>query len=74
MPRDFWLVYLQDLYEEAYTNFILANQIDQPQTRAIRQRLKEKCDAIFFVAHAVCAYPNGGLIITILTAPEFLLR
>lgn len=74
MPRDFWLIYLQNFYEETYANFVIANQIDQPQTRAIRQCLKEKCDAIFFGGHAVFAYPIGSLIITILTAPEFLLH
>src|SRR5882672_9006194 len=42
MSRDFWLIYLQNFYKETYTNFVVADQINQPQTRAIRERLKEK--------------------------------
>jgi hypothetical protein len=41
----------------------------------IRERFKEKCDAIFFAAHAVpCPIQpaqNSGLLITILAAEEF---
>jgi hypothetical protein len=60
MPRDFWLIYLQNFHEETYANFFIANQINQPQTRAIRQRLEEQCDTIFFGGHAVFAYPIGS--------------
>lgn len=52
MPRDFWLIQLQHFHEEADANFILPNQVNQSQTRSIRERLEEKSDAVFVVGHA----------------------
>lgn len=72
MTRDFWLVYLQHFDEETDANFVVANQINQPQTGAIGERLKEKRNAVFFSGHVLFTYRFGSLVITILTTPEFL--
>jgi hypothetical protein len=78
MTRDLWLVYFQHFHEETDANFVVSDQIDQPQAGMIRERFKEKCDAIFFAAHTVpCPsqpVQNGGLLITILTPAEFLFQ
>lgn len=72
MSRDFRLIYLQHFDEETHANLVVSNEIYQPQASVIGERFEEKGDAIFFVSHAVFIYRLGGLVITILTAPEFL--
>lgn len=51
MTRDLWLVCLQHFHEETNADFRIAHQVNQPQTSAIRERLKEKFNAVLLVAH-----------------------
>lgn len=51
MTRDLWLVCLQHFHEETDADFRIAHQVNQPQTRAICERLKEEFNAVVLVAH-----------------------
>jgi hypothetical protein len=42
MSGNLWLIRTNDLNQKAYANFIVAHQIDQPQPRAISERLKKE--------------------------------
>jgi hypothetical protein len=52
VPGDFRLIYLQYFDEKADANFVVANEIDQSQTRVIGKRLEEKCNVVLFAGHA----------------------
>jgi hypothetical protein len=60
MSRDLRLIDLQNLHKETHANLVVSDEIYQPQTSVIRECLKQKCDAIFFVAHAVLFTCFGG--------------
>lgn len=51
MTRDLWLVCLQHFNEETDANFVFTHQVNQPQTRAIPERLKQEFNAVLLVAH-----------------------
>jgi hypothetical protein len=53
MPRDFRLIYLQNLHKETHTDLVVTDEIYESQTGVIRKRFEEKCDVVFFVPHAV---------------------
>ena len=53
MTRDFRLICLQHFHEETNADFRIPHQVNQPQTRAIRERLKEEFNAVLLVAHFV---------------------
>ena len=53
MARDLWLVYLQYFDEETDANFVVSHQVDQAQTRAIREGFEQYCTAVFFGSHRV---------------------
>jgi hypothetical protein len=61
VPRDLRLINLQHLNEETNANFVVSHEINQPQASVIRECFKQKCDAIFFVAHGVSIYLFGWL-------------
>jgi hypothetical protein len=63
MPRDFWLIQLQHFHEKAHANFILPNQVNQPQTSAICKRFEEKRNTVFLGSHAVFSYLIGSLLL-----------
>ena len=72
MPGNLRLINLQNFDEEAHANFVVSNEIYQPQTSVIRECLEQEFETIFLVAHAVLIYRFGGLVITIVSASEFL--
>jgi hypothetical protein len=74
MPGDFWLIQLQHFHEKAYANFVFSNQVNQPQTSAIRKRFEEKRDTVFPGSHALSLLPDWQFIITILSGLEFLFQ
>jgi len=53
MTRNFWLIQLQNFDEEADTNLVVSDQINQTQARVIGERLEEKCNVVFFFCHFV---------------------
>ena len=71
MPRDFRLIYFQNLNEKADANLVVSDQINQTQTRVVRERLEQKCDAVFLFCH-LDIYRFGGLKITIFRVFKFL--
>jgi hypothetical protein len=44
MARDFWLAHPEDLHEVADANFLVGNQVEEAQPRAIGQGAKEKIE------------------------------
>jgi len=44
VARDFWLAYSQNFYEVANANFLVGNEIEQAQARAVGQGAEEKLD------------------------------
>jgi hypothetical protein len=63
MPGDFWLIQLQHFHKKAHANFVFSNQVNQPQTSAIRKRLEEKRDTVFFGSHASVFLLIGSLLL-----------
>ena len=54
MTGNLWLIYLQDFDKEANTNLIVPDQIDQPKTCLVGERLEQKCKVVGFVCQLIC--------------------
>lgn len=72
MPRDFWLVRFQHFHEETNTNFVFSHQVNQPQTRAVRERFEEEFNVVLLVCHLESCQPIPRVFITISGSAEFL--
>ena len=50
MTGNLWLIGTEHLDEEANTDLVVANQVEQAQSRAISERFKEQFHAVILIA------------------------
>jgi hypothetical protein len=53
MPGDFWLVGVQNFYEKTNADFIVSDQVNDPQASSIRESFEQEFYAVLFAAHSV---------------------
>jgi hypothetical protein len=51
MPRNFWLIRLQDFNKETNANLVVSDQVYDSQSSTICKSLKKQFDAVVFVCH-----------------------
>jgi hypothetical protein len=72
VTRDFWLIDLKNFNKETDTQFLLPNQVDEPQTCPIRERFKEQFYVVTLVCHELLGNRKTVILSTICAFRLFL--